>query len=348
MASPPTCRRRAHPRSRGENSVTALFTVMAVGSSPLTRGKPDWRRRRLVGAGLIPAHAGKTSSDSSSAPSARAHPRSRGENEFRRIEAADRPGSSPLTRGKLDDSCTLGAETGLIPAHAGKTGSRPVSSGSMGAHPRSRGENASCASTSPPILGSSPLTRGKHTSGREDPWRRGLIPAHAGKTPDGQRYRMRSEAHPRSRGENLIGVAADLSAQGSSPLTRGKQDEHRRVALGGGLIPAHAGKTPTKRPSRSSARAHPRSRGENTQAAGSCPTPAGSSPLTRGKPALGGLSGLSAGLIPAHAGKTSSADPSATTTAHPRSRGENVIGQLLSAVGEGSSPLTRGKRISPN
>ena len=53
-------RRGAHPRSRGENSLTASPLVSFRGSSPLTRGKhcpstPQWWMTRL-----IPAHAGKT------------------------------------------------------------------------------------------------------------------------------------------------------------------------------------------------------------------------------------------------------------------------------------------------
>ena len=49
-----------HPRSRGENKVEGLVGVADLGSSPLTRGKPDNRRLQVAGRGLIPAHAGKT------------------------------------------------------------------------------------------------------------------------------------------------------------------------------------------------------------------------------------------------------------------------------------------------
>ena len=53
-------RSAAHPRSRGENLVAVGGEQLAVGSSPLTRGK----RNREQGTGkptrLIPAHAGKT------------------------------------------------------------------------------------------------------------------------------------------------------------------------------------------------------------------------------------------------------------------------------------------------
>ena len=70
----------AHPRSRGENNVRTDLRVGPEGSSPLTRGKQgDWSglQRRV---GLIPAHAGKTAKALSAAPTAGAHPRSRGEN----------------------------------------------------------------------------------------------------------------------------------------------------------------------------------------------------------------------------------------------------------------------------
>ena len=54
----------AHPRSRGENGTMHALGAGGAGSSPLTRGKqaqdpqPDGEDR------LIPAHAGKTSSQS--------------------------------------------------------------------------------------------------------------------------------------------------------------------------------------------------------------------------------------------------------------------------------------------
>ena len=51
---------RAHPRSRGENSLLSASHFAAWGSSPLTRGKPVAGDRCEPGDGLIPAHAGKT------------------------------------------------------------------------------------------------------------------------------------------------------------------------------------------------------------------------------------------------------------------------------------------------
>nr|EEI14217.1 hypothetical protein HMPREF0276_1796 [Corynebacterium accolens ATCC 49725] len=53
----------------------------------------------------------------------------------------------------------------------------------------------------------------------------------------------RPRAHPRSRGEHLALVLEESHESGSSPLTRGARRGFRRVFLGRGLIPAHAGST---------------------------------------------------------------------------------------------------------
>ena len=154
----------------------------------------------------------------------------------------------------------------------------------------------------------------------------------------------RPGAHPRSRGENNRRPCTDIPDQGSSPLTRGKHTRRRRRRVRVGLIPAHAGKTLITRTTRVIARAHPRSRGENSSPLRERPRGRGSSPLTRGKPD-GILTGVSmCGLIPAHAGKTMGGlSTRCGIGAHPRSRGENR-GQRIGHTGLlGSSPLTRGK-----
>ena len=255
-----------------------------VGSSPLTRGKLGLLRGGLLGGRLIPAHAGKTWLQGESGGPGRAHPRSRGENLDARFGGELVLGSSPLTRGK---------PSGMYP-------SPPVS----GAHPRSRGENASHAPHVTTGTGSSPLTRGKpqrRPRARHGP---GLIPAHAGKTLTFGILRDLAWAHPRSRGENLLITNSSHSAQGSSPLTRGKHGVYAGWAPGIGLIPAHAGKTGSVVPSRREVRAHPRSRGENSMCDVSLVTLIGSSPLTRGKPRRCNQEPVNWRLIPAHAGKT--------------------------------------------
>ena len=131
--------------------------------------------------------------------------------------------------------------------------------------------------------GSSPLTRGKLTYAALKPTGLRLIPAHAGKTARSYWITSSREAHPRSRGENVLTKHPDLVYAGSSPLTRGKRLCIKRDVYLPRLIPAHAGKTRRAHSSGVSVRAHPRSRGENLDSANPHFRTRGSSPLTRGK-----------------------------------------------------------------
>ena len=233
-------------------------------------------------------------------------------------------GSSPLTRGKPRRFRALQHRRRLIPAHAGKTNLASFSKQFDRAHPRSRGENQRGLPALRHHCGSSPLTRGKLGNQPRPPPRRGLIPAHAGKTPRVRPTRIPRPAHPRSRGENVASRTLVILASGSSPLTRGKRFPLARVGVTEGLIPAHAGKTGTYVAGCSPPAAHPRSRGENGPARTLRRTPTGSSPLTRGKPGAGNAPTGWPGLIPAHAGKTGPGLWEVRSrTAHPRSRGEN-------------------------
>ena len=221
----------------------AAFATAAAGSSPLTRGKPRAARIARSRKRLIPAHAGKTSGALIVSTVTRAHPRSRGENEWDWEPDQWLRGSSPLTRGKQRTSRRGNRRTGLIPAHAGKT-SFPAGSGAKRrAHPRSRGENHSPHLTSSTAVGSSPLTRGKRNMSPTSSAPAGLIPAHAGKTQRGCWVRLLIGAHPRSRGENEWPTRVGPAAGGSSPLTRGKPQRGRGRQRRNRLIPAHAGKT---------------------------------------------------------------------------------------------------------
>ena len=172
------------------------------GSSPLTRGKPVRVGHAYWWSGLIPAHAGKTSSLTDRQTPRPAHPRSRGENRAAAEQAVRAVGSSPLTRGKPSRRRTGRPRGGLIPAHAGKTGGRHDGRSTQQAHPRSRGENVVYCLPSSAVAGSSPLTRGKLVSGSSRPSVRRLIPAHAGKTRPWRPTTRSRPAHPRSRGEN--------------------------------------------------------------------------------------------------------------------------------------------------
>ena len=334
----------AHPRSRGENGKKSFKKLPAIGSSPLTRGKPLHRVDEAGDYRLIPAHAGKTGDRFNLSGVGEAHPRSRGENASRDAHSSEPTGSSPLTRGKRERRRDPIAGARLIPAHAGKTvsclrGCRP-----QRAHPRSRGENDPGGLRPRGIGGSSPLTRGKHFVDGNGSIRARLIPAHAGKTRKVLPGTTGTMAHPRSRGENRALSVLSRPTCGSSPLTRGKRPCCRRRFPHKRLIPAHAGKTRPAQARTMVRSAHPRSRGENLRRPSGSLAASGSSPLTRGKPAQILQIEIAARLIPAHAGKTGlAAAVDRLRAAHPRSRGENQSTRRPALLQRGSSPLTRGK-----
>ena len=114
------------------------------------------------------------------------------------------------------------SQSGLIPAHAGKTPAPAKGPRLRAAHPRSRGENCDVVRAVFCWLGSSPLTRGKHTAVASERPQLRLIPAHAGKTHGWAFRSCLVWAHPRSRGENSVAALASTARSGSSPLTRGK------------------------------------------------------------------------------------------------------------------------------
>ena len=155
---------------------------LPAGSSPRGRGKPDWRRRRSLGAGLIPAWAGKTRGPWRPGRRIRAHPRVGGENNSTVSSGQTRSGSSPRGRGKRSDP--------------------PLGTWPSAAHPRVGGENGSGRSPPPTSWGSSPRGRGKRLFAEVEQVPRGLIPAWAGKTAQRSPRSRPAPAHPRVGGEN--------------------------------------------------------------------------------------------------------------------------------------------------
>ena len=192
------------------------------GSSPRVRGK---RRRWIRGRGaprLIPARAGKTILDELALHEGRAHPRACGENMWARAFGLAYVGSSPRVRGKPTHRTRRAADSGLIPARAGKTAISPACCASTPAHPRACGENSCEVTGRTPSEGSSPRVRGKRASVRFLCSADRLIPARAGKTSCARRRLSASRAHPRACGENPMGWGVGAAACGSSPRVRGK------------------------------------------------------------------------------------------------------------------------------
>ena len=173
-----------------------------AGSSPLTRGAPDFRTRDSIDPGIIPAHAGSTFLIHLSSPDSRDHPRSRGEHAFGGAFVKPQAGSSPLTRGARIRRRVAWSRPGIIPAHAGSTDHSGASTVSAADHPRSRGEHVIDSYSTRSPTGSSPLTRGALAAGRGQRSGNRIIPAHAGSTIDAGSRRQPARDHPRSRGEH--------------------------------------------------------------------------------------------------------------------------------------------------
>ncbi len=110
----------AHPRSRGAAASAVSNHPRAKGPSPLTRGSRQRCHNRDRDRGPIPAHAGQPLVNSSTFPSTRAHPRSRGAALCRDCTRSQPSGPSPLTRGSPLKVTAVPASTGPIPAHAGQ------------------------------------------------------------------------------------------------------------------------------------------------------------------------------------------------------------------------------------
>ena len=335
----------AHPRSRGEHKVPAALHRVAAGSSPLTRGARAAPGPRNEVLGLIPAHAGSTSSPWEPGPGRSAHPRSRGEHRVAERGKSRLPGSSPLTRGAPRGRAGKVPAARLIPAHAGSTTPAPANPSGGPAHPRSRGEHIRTQDARARVIGSSPLTRGARVVAPTMSKGKRLIPAHAGSTQHTAQSANTTAAHPRSRGEHVTPEVIAALGGGSSPLTRGALTHRRNKLPQLRLIPAHAGSTASWRFQARAISAHPRSRGEHVDWCVGLAAQAGSSPLMRGAPARPLRRLRLPRLIPAHAGSTQRFRPAiGGGAAHPRSRGEHRGGEIVGIINVGSSPLTRGAR----
>ena len=191
------------------------------GSSPLARGTRPASRARSASARFIPARAGNTSMSWPTAPPSAVHPRSRGEHCRRAAGRLVMHGSSPLARGTRRPGGGIGIVFRFIPARAGNTPLWSRSQRRCAVHPRSRGEHPATPVRSTTRGGSSPLARGTRCATWPLRLRRRFIPARAGNTGGGIRWRAVGTVHPRSRGEHPGERRHVPRDDGSSPLARG-------------------------------------------------------------------------------------------------------------------------------
>ena len=132
----------------------------------------------------------------------------------------------------------------------------------------------------------------------------GIIPAHAGLTPDSRRAWRAGRDHPRACGAHSTICPTARRKMGSSPRMRGSQRYISRRVDEEGIIPAHAGLTPDSRRAWRAGRDHPRACGAHMKMSAQQLVDKGSSPRMRGSQFGHELDHLDAGIIPAHAGLT--------------------------------------------
>ena len=180
------------------------------------------------------------------------------------------------------------------------------------------------------MRGPSPLARGKPCRAKQAQVRHGTIPARAGETVCLTTLSAHTRDHPRSRGGNAGFIEVERSAEGPSPLARGKHYFYGAWDWYVRTIPARAGETPETCGFILSPTDHPRSRGGNVDSRMCAWWLRGPSPLARGKRIYRANTVEQFGTIPARAGETSGARSRwPTPRDHPRSRGGNTIVTLL-------------------
>ena len=148
------------------------------------RGKEGAVGRAAEGDGIIPAGAGKSASLPRRSRRPRDHPRGCGEKIRRPVEKHGDGGSSPRVRGKAAAARTIYAETGIIPAGAGKSVVLQVIGFRKRDHPRGCGEKELMVAAVASLRGSSPRVRGKVKGAAGHQAVFGIIPAGAGKRRD--------------------------------------------------------------------------------------------------------------------------------------------------------------------
>ena len=173
-------------------------------------------------------------------------------------------GSSPLTRGTLTEFLWPRLSMRFIPAYAGNSEGQSIRAGSETVHPRLRGELLPRTSRTKNAFGSSPLTRGTHAQDLTACFNQRFIPAYAGNSPMSFTRQCAVPVHPRLRGELATDTVSVTVTGGSSPLTRGTQQETFGARQRPRFIPAYAGNSNSLISFEVNMTVHPRLRGELT------------------------------------------------------------------------------------
>ena len=133
---------------------------------------------------------------------------------------------------------------------------------------------------------------------------KGIIPAGAGLTKCQKVYDAECGDHPRGCGAHSLRRVRKNEREGSSPRVRGSPGRECLRCRYGGIIPAGAGLTHARIPSRSLSRDHPRGCGAHDVFVSHLCFVEGSSPRVRGSLRDEPIDMMGYGIIPAGAGLT--------------------------------------------
>ena len=197
--------------------------------------------------GIIPAHAGNTTTSRLVLFTVWDHPRVCGEHAMPRNFVSILPGSSPRMRGTQTLMASNSSRMGIIPVYAGNTRPARGNAGTPWDHPRVCGEHYSSNTVRIAVWGSSPRMRGTPGARVDRVRGRGIIPAYAGNTRNRRRQLHALRDHPRVCGEHRVSRKYQLNQAGSSPRMRGTPQQSCTQWIVSGIIPAYAGNTPTAR-----------------------------------------------------------------------------------------------------
>ena len=233
-------------------------------------------------------------------------------------------------RGKVPQPGVEGCRLGITPAYAGKSQTAGCRTAAPEDHPRVCGEKTSSNVPERKNPGSPPRMQGKGCPLLFRYYFIGITPACAGKSYSPPQGSKRQGDHPRVCGEKPAGQPLNVMGVGSPPRVRGKEMEEKDVKLYGGITPACAGKSKTRRVQWPAGLDHPRVCGEKRPDRQLTGWPLGSPPRVRGKVDCSAQLWPLYGITPAYAGK--SFIPLRTRCRgedHPRVCGEKLYADLL-------------------
>ena len=130
---------RDHPRACGAHHRMGRGEETPKGSSPRMRGSRTECWHYYSSTGIIPAHAGLTSRQSSLGQAIWDHPRACGAHLSKNRHQTMPLGSSPRMRGSHAVKDDMTEAEGIIPAHAGLTFDAPLRTRKSRDHPRACG-----------------------------------------------------------------------------------------------------------------------------------------------------------------------------------------------------------------